>query len=367
MKLAIVMLTNGALSGGAAKHLRIVAPMIARDPRVAQLRVFVPEAALGGLPDGIDVVAFDPGGLLSGSPDLDGLLANYAPDTVFIPSARHMTVSGATVVTMVRNMEPLETPFSGNTLLDRAKNIARRHAAKSSCRKSDRTIAVSAHVADYLREQWQVADRKLAIVPHGVGPVPAPHRPGSLDTLGEAAFMFTAGSIRPARGVHDLIAAMADNRVPQDMKMVFAGAVDRGAEGYESRIQAQADALGVADRIHWAGRLDAQEMAWCFENTTLFVMTSRAEACPNTVLEALNHGCLSVSGRNQPMPEFFEDAARYYDIGDASSLAETIAATLALPQAEKDALQRRAQERSRAFTWEKCAERTVDELLRAKA
>ena len=74
----------------------------------------------------------------------------------------------------------------------------------------------------------------------------------------------------------------------------------------------------------WAGQLTEPEMAWCFGHCEAFVMTSRAEACPNVALEAMSHGCRVVSTSQPPMPEFFGEAAAYYRGGDARDLARAV-------------------------------------------
>ncbi|MXP15145.1 glycosyltransferase [Altererythrobacter confluentis] len=362
MRLAVVMLTNGSLSGGAAKHLRIVMPMLALDPRIERIRVFVPEGSAHILPHNIDVYEFPVSGPGSGFRKLKTALAQYGPQVLFIPSARYLATPGARTVTMVRNMEPLETPFGGNTMIDRMKNLGRRYAAWSSCRKADRIIAVSDHVANYLIGRWSVPPAKVATVYHGVETPPEPVRPETLQSLGNRPFVFSAGSIRPARGLHDLVEAMAQPSVPSDLQLVFAGQVDAGAEAYETSLHDIAERHGISDRIHWAGRLGHAEMSWCFKNSDLFVMTSRAEACPNTVLEALSHGCLSVSGANQPMPEFFEDTAVYYDSGDPASLAVKMVEALNASASQREEMRAAAALRSLDFTWETCAKRTAEEL-----
>jgi hypothetical protein len=50
-------------------------------------------------------------------------------------------------------------------------------------------------------------------------------------------------------------------------------------------------------------------MAWCFESCEAFVVTSRGEARPNMVLEALSHGCLSLSTDRPPLPQMLAGAA----------------------------------------------------------
>jgi glycosyltransferase involved in cell wall biosynthesis len=108
-------------------------------------------------------------------------------------------------------------------------------------------------------------------------------------------------------------------------------------------------------------------MAWCFRHCEAFVMTSRAEACPNVALEAMSHGCRVVSTGQPPMPEFFGEAARYYRAGDAIDLARAVRALLG--ESPEDSRGRRETARTRAagFRWPDTADRTIGELTRAVA
>lgn len=362
MKVALVLFTAGKISGGVAKHLRHVAPLLAADPRISDLRVFAPEGAIDDPPAGCLVVEWPSTDIRRGHRWLRGKLEAFSPDVVFIPTARWLPTGGLPTAVMVRNMEPLETPFAGNGMRDRLRNLARRFAARRACRKADRIVAVSGHVRDFLTSRWGMADDRIAVVYHGVEPPLPPARPAAADLWKEDPFIFTAGSIRPARGLTDLISALADERIPAELRLVIAGAADAGAERYRDRVLALAKRLGVADRILWTGRLSPAEMSWCFRNARLFVTTSRAEACPNTVLEAMSHGSLSVSGDNAPMPEFFADAALHYQIGEPSSLADTIVRALALTPAEEARLRERGLARATSFTWERTAATTVEVL-----
>jgi glycosyltransferase involved in cell wall biosynthesis len=126
-----------------------------------------------------------------------------------------------------------------------------------------------------------------------------------------------------------------------------------------------AEDRGVTRRILWAGQFGATAMSWCFRNATRFVMTSRAEACPNTVLEAMAHGAVAISTDHAPMPEFFGDAALYYRQRDAADLARRVNESLELTDEEAMRLHERAIARARQFTWEATARNTAEELRRA--
>jgi glycosyltransferase involved in cell wall biosynthesis len=237
---------------------------------------------------------------------------------------------------------------------------------RRACRRATRIIAVSNHVRAFLTEHWSLAPDKVGVVYHGVGggDAPAPRRPAPLAALGEP-FLFTAGSIRPARGLIDMVEAMGRLRQTHpNLVAVVAGAVDYGMERHARRLERRASELGVSDRIIRVGRLDAAGMRWCYEHAAAFVMTSRAEACPNITLEAMSFGCACISVDRPPMPEFFLDSAEYYATGNSGQLADAIARLLADPDRAR-LLRASAVTRASQFDWDDTAQRTVEELKAA--
>lgn len=370
MRLAIVNLTRGGLSGGYAKYLRRLVPLLAETSGIDSLDVFVPAAAGQRFRDAAwtpRVWPADDG--RRGFPQLKRELREQRPDVVFIPTAAWLDVAGTPVVAMVRNMEPLEVPFGGNPWSEAVRNLARRFAARRACRRATRVIAVSTHVRDYLTARWALPPDKIGVVCHGVD-VPhtdrVPVQPAAIGPALNRPFVFAAGSLRPARGLDDLIEALPLLGGSTAPAAVVAGAVDAGMNRYHERLRRRARDLGVADRIVWVGALGEAEMRWCYEACAAFVMTSRAEACPNIALEAMSYGCACVSVNRQPMPEMFGAAAAYYSLGDPASLARTLGGVLASPVGRED-LKTAATARARAFNWRTTAQRTVAELRAALA
>jgi glycosyltransferase involved in cell wall biosynthesis len=356
MRIVLLTLTRGSVSGGFRKYLDCLVPLLRSEPGVECVEVFVPPQMVRPgyrtWPLGDDMRGFR---------ELPRAVAALEPDVIFIPTARVLRAGRTPVVTMVRNMEPLEVPFGGNTLAEGLKNVARAAAARMACRRADRVIAVSRHVRDFLVGRWRIPEERIGTVYHGIDrPSHAPAVP-----LTSERFLFTAGSIRPARGLEDVIEAMAE--LPEDLHLIVAGAVDRGAEHYAARMRTLAEKKRISSRIRWAGHLDAASMSWCFRNAAAFVMTSRAEACPNTVLEAMANGAVSVSTDHPPMPEFFGDTATYYSERDPRHLAVQLGHVLELPESVRKQRRDAARARVAHFTWKATARATVAELQRAVA
>ncbi len=369
MRLALVNLTGGGLSGGYQKYLRRLAPLLRNHPRVDALDNFVPNSAAVALAEaGMEsLTPYSPKDAIKGFPELRAAVRDFGADAVFIPTARWLDFGGVPTVVMLRNMEPLVFPLAGNSLVEGGKNLARAWAARRACRRADRVIAVSGYVKNFLEQKWRLPAEKLDVVFHGVdAPANEMARPRALASL-DAPFVFAAGSIRPARGLEDVIQAVSilrDQAVA--IRVVIAGDT-RGAhfETHYRKMMSLADRLSVSALITWAGQLDPKEMAWCYQHARIFAMTSRVEACPNTSLEAMSHGCLCVSTDSPPMPEFFGKAALFYSAGDARGLANRIHDLLSASHAEAERLSAAAISRVERFKWEATADATIDALSRA--
>jgi glycosyltransferase involved in cell wall biosynthesis len=365
--IALVNLTAGGLSGGYRKYLQWLVPLLQNASGVSGLEVFVPErAATTLILEGVPLHTIAATDAYRGYAQLKTHLRASKPDVVFIPTANWLHCGPIPVVVMVRNMEPLLVPFEGNSLGDGLKNLARTYVARRASQRSCRVIAVSQYVRDFITQRWRLAPDRVGVVPHGIEPPVAraeASRPSSLADMALGKLIFTAGSIRPARGLEDIIDAVAWlHRSDPSVTLVIGGEPKPDTRFYHDRMRRLAAHRGIAHRVIWAGQLNAREMAWCFYNSAAFVMTSRAEACPNIVLEALSHGCLSVSTDHPPMPEFFGDTAYYYQARNARSLAEQLMTALDAPGADQQAKRLAAIRRARQFDWRTTAERTLEQL-----
>lgn len=364
MKLAIINPLRVGFSGGYLKHLQQIVPRLARDPRISALSLWSP--------DGINLPAIDGaetrrwrGGLTRAG--LEQLRAGVrGSDVAFVPTARHLDLGAVPVTVMIRNMEPLTVPFGGNDLSECVRNLARRRVARLACARAARVIAVSEHVASFVRDRWRVPAERIGVVYHGVTPpvAAAGERPAALAAIAGQPFLFTAGSLRAARGIEDALDAMPRIlRGRPDLRLVVAGQWDPGTTRYRRRIEALVRRHQLHHALVWAGQLTPPQMAWCFDEADAFVITTRAEACPNTALEALSHGCRVVSTSTAPMPEFLGDAALYYPPRDGASLAGRLMSLSA--GGDGAALRRRARARAADFRWEVTADATIVELERA--
>ena len=132
-----------------------------RHPAVTAVRVFVAPTLKGRLQDALEAIS---------RRDWPRHITRFGADVLFVPTARTVQCPGVPRVTMMRNMEPVTVPFTGNTVAESLRNMARAVAARRACRSADRVIAVSDFVARFLRDRWRISATSIATVPHGVEP-----------------------------------------------------------------------------------------------------------------------------------------------------------------------------------------------------
>ena len=368
MRLAVVNLTNGGMSGGYRKYLQIMLPLLRDDPHVTDLEIFVPEQIVNSLDlPSFQLRAWSASDTIRRHSWLKAQLRAFAPDVVYIPTARWLDCGSIPTVIMVHNMEPLAVPLGGNSLRDSVKNLMRAYMAWGASRRASRVIAVSQFVKSFLTDKWGINSGKIGVIYHGIELPPVPQqavKPSALDDQMVTRFIFTVGSIRPYRGLEDAIRAMALlSSYDSDLALVIGGASDPGTKFYLRRMQRLADDLGVASRVIWAGQLSSLEMSWCFYHCAVFLMTSRVEACPITLLEAMQHGCQIVSTSQPPMPEFLPNSMLLYHPKDANELAEKIMLTLNASPEQQRARRVAVQSRVRDFRWPDTARMTVEQLV----
>lgn len=363
------------MSGGYRKYLRNVLPRMAKHDDV--------EAILCALPDSVNVqdwfdpmpnfrfVSCKPFRFLSPRRNVELLrkLKRFSPDVIFVPVERAFRFKNVPVVNMIRNMEPLICPNRGNPVSEILRNWLRIKSAQKAAIKADRIIAVSEFVKDFLITCWNISSDKIGMVYHGIdlpkGDVGI--RPPSIPKNWEGRLLFTAGSIRPARGLGDALFAieyMVSHRI-KISGVVIAGEPSANMVAYQRELDIWLKKRNLTSKICWAGSLNENEMAWCYQNCITFVMTSRVESFGMIGGEAMSHGCICISADNPCLPELFGDAAIYYPPKNTQALADAIKTVLAWDDNQRKTMSEKAKKRAKEFSWDVCAEKTVAALAKA--
>ncbi len=169
--------------------------------------------------------------------------------------------------------------------------------------RGERVICVSRTVRDYvLRHYPQTDASRLRVIPRGIEPAQFPHRPWpDAEARREAARQFPALDgdgpllLLPGRGTRlkghaDALHLLAGLRAGGgDARLWLPGAREPGREAYIAELEAQAQALGIAQAVAFTA--PTSRIAEAYAACDLVLQLSRKpEAFGRTVIEALSVG-----------------------------------------------------------------------------
>jgi phosphatidylinositol alpha-1,6-mannosyltransferase len=185
--------------------------------------------------------------------------------------------------------------------------------------------------------------------------------------LDGAKLILTVGNVTERKGQEVVIRALPHiNAAIGDTHYLMAGLPTQ-----EKKLQGVARDMGVADRVHFLGRVDDETLVRLFNACDLFAMTSREthsegfEGYGIAVVEAALCGVPAVVSQNSGLSEAISDGVTGIAVpeGDASATAEAIV-TLLRDEETRRRMGRAARERAiRDQTWERRIE-SYDNLLR---
>lgn len=367
MKVAFLIPINNDGSGGFSKHICEVVPRWLKSKNLENVNILVPTGILNEVEAlGVHVNRLAKDDYRSGFAQVKKLAKENAYDVVFCAAARPVKLDGCPVVTMVRNIEPIQTPCYPMPLKWRIRLWILRHEHSLACRQATRVIGVSNYVKQEVSRRFRIQLEKIDIVYHGysfseqaVSRKPAVNIPED--------FLFSAGSFVPYRGYEDILRALAEIKADgRNMPtIVLAGSEGKHTKSYGRFLKNLAKSLCIENNVICTGHLQREEMNWCYRNARMFIQTSRAETFSNIQVEAMAHGCVCISCDHPPMPEIFDNAALFYKIGNSTSLSDRIRQVLNMTKTEAEGWSLKAVRRASFFSWDKTAQQTLEVLERA--
>lgn len=193
-----------------------------------------------------------------------------------------------------------------------------------ACRLASKVGAVSHHLAASLVTATACED--VCVIPHGFHLL----EPGrSRDALrGQRQLsetqkvVLSVGRLERIKGQDVLLDAWP--RVLEAVPSAVLWLVGDGAQRHA--LEAQTDALGITNTVHFMGQKDAAGVAECMAAADLFVLPSRSEAFGIVLLEAMAHALPVVASRVGGVPEVLPEHgdATLVEPEDAGGLASGI-------------------------------------------
>jgi glycosyltransferase involved in cell wall biosynthesis len=259
-------------------------------------------AAVAALPDGLPVIA-------------DGLAFGALPQLAAAHAARLRWVA------LVHHPLAAETGLNA----DQQSSLWQQERQALAC--AWRVVATSATTARALQADYAVPADRLRVVRPGTQPA-AWSRGGGAGA--DAVSLLCVATVTARKGHAVLLQALAGLR-ERRWQLHCVGSLAR--EPHTAvQLTALAEQLGLADRVHWHGDVDAARLAQCYDQADLFVLPSWHEGYGMALAEALAHGLPVLTSTAGAIPETVPAAAgRLLAPGDVQALRAALAQAMDEP------------------------------------
>jgi glycosyltransferase involved in cell wall biosynthesis len=221
------------------------------------------------------------------------------------------------------------------------------YVLKPLYRRCAAIICVSEYTRDTFLEWSGMASDKVHVVLNGVCPDYAANR----ETLNlPYEYVLYPGNHRVYKNLPRLLEAYAASRLPQhDVHLMLTGALNPA-------LQAQAEALGIASRVHFCGWYDCTDLARLYRGARAVAYVSLYEGFGLPIVEAMASGVPVMTSNGSSMPEVAGDAAWLVDPYSVAEIAAGLNA-LALDEAVRRDYIARGTARLPLFDWNESAAR----------
>lgn len=230
-------------------------------------------------------------------------------------------------------------------------------------------VCVSQNALDTTAEWFGVSSDRMAVVHHGVDaryqPMPADEASAKLRHYGiDRPYVLFVGKLESRKNIQRLLEAYHQfrERSGADVALVLAG-----RRTYEPEVIDQTlDRLGIREHVIELGYVADRDMPALYGAAELFLFATLWEGFGIPVLESMACGTPVVTSRVSCLPEITGDAALLVDPTDVGEIAEAICRVHGDESLRRTLIQRGI-ERASQFTWERCAEQTLDVYRRMAA
>ena len=285
-------------------------------------------------------------------------VASFRPDVLHVQCFGPNGTYATALARLTR--VPLVVTLQGETLMDDADIFEVSQVLRASLRAGIRTAAAvtgcSAFTLDDAVARFGLAPGRGSVIFNGVslgdgpddGPevvLPAP--------MGEVPYVLALGRVVAKKGFDLLLAGYA----AMDPGLRTADLVIAGSGSALEMLQAQAEDSGIADHVHFVGRLSREQVAAAMAGARAFVMPSRLEPFGIVVLEGWRAGTAVVATDHGGPPEFVHDGedGLLVDPFDTDAVAAVLGRVLSDGRL-RDAVAAAGRARVESFAWSRIAE-----------
>lgn len=284
------------------------------------------------------------------------LFTHNKPDVLFSPAHYTPRFSPVPIVTTIHDLSYFYFPdeFLKKDLY-KLKNWTQ-HAVSQSAK----IITVSDHTRNDVLKNYGMTEKDVIRIYNGFTNPTKNYNDEVLKKIGisKAKYILFVGTVQPRKNLQTLIKAFVElQKNENDMKLVIVG---KKGWLYEPIVKVAAES-DIKEKIIFTGFIDNESLSSLYKNAFVFAHPSLYEGFGIPVLEAMAHGCPVIAAKGSSLEEIGDDACLYFDPHDTIELSNRINELLKSPKLRNELI-KKGKERVTHFSWDSCAESTLDVL-----
>lgn len=285
------------------------------------------------------------------------VIAENAYDIAFFPSG---TITGkikgkTKTVTMFRNM----LPFSKHNIakFSSFKAKLRYHVLRmlflKSYKKADHVIFISEFAKNVIENHLPKISNKSSVIPHGINDQFRIEK-----EYQKNGYLLYVSIFNVYKHQKELVKGLAifKDKNGWAPKLKLVGFVK---EDYLEDLKLIIEKNDLKDEVELFGPASYDMLPGLYKNAKATVFASTCENCPNILLESMATNNAIICSEFQPMPEFLGEKGVYFNPEVPLSFASILEELIENDDKLKD-LASYSLERSKLYTWEITAEKTLD-------
>ena len=288
--------------------------------------------------------------------------ATRTADVLLVPGGSYLG-SFAPVVTIFQNL----LPFDGVSAARYGWSAARARIAllarlqRRTLRRSDGIVYLTETARRIIEPHAGGSTAPAAVIPHGISvrfrAEPRTQRPISELSISRPFRLLYVSTIDLYKHQVEVVRAVAALRregLPLELHLVGSAYAPAAR-----RLAREIKALDADRFVTLSGEWSYENLPAVYEAADAFVFASSCENMPITLLEAMAAGLPIACSKRGVMPEVLGGAGVYFEPEDFGSIVESLR-QLITDHRQRAVLAGTAVDRSRPYTWERCASTTFE-------
>lgn len=180
--------------------------------------------------------------------------------------------------------------------------------------------------------------------------------------IGKSKYFLFIGTIEPRKNIEGIIRGFEyfNSVVQEKYHLILAGGIGWKFRPIEKTIQNSK----FADMIHLPGYITEKEKDFLYKNASAVVFPSHYEGFGIPVLEAMAYGVPVITTKISSLPEVGGENAFYADDpNNFKEIGNRMIEVSELTVSQRESLDEKEKKWVKKFSWDKCAKRTVEEIL----